>query len=189
MLGRWDPDRVVREYAPAVMRHLYRIFGPTADLDDVFQNVFIEVLRSLPRFEGRSKMSTWIRRITWNVAYQEMRVSYRRPPSLPLDETLISPELTSSHDSGDAEDALDRRRTMRKLYAGLAALEPTRRMPVVMHDIEGMTLREVSEALGRPLSTVASQLYAGRATLTEQIRGDCARPTNRTGKQGNRRRR
>ena len=45
---RPSPEQVVREHGPTVHRQLERIFGPHADVDDVFQNVFIEVLRSLP---------------------------------------------------------------------------------------------------------------------------------------------
>lgn len=50
---RPTPEQVVREHGPMVHRHLKRIFGPQADVDDAFQNVFIEVLRSLPKI-GRA---------------------------------------------------------------------------------------------------------------------------------------
>ena len=73
-----SPEEVVKEHGPMVYRQLKRIFGGHADVDDVYQMVFIEVLRSLPSFKGRAKLATWIRRITWNVAYQEMRGQYRR---------------------------------------------------------------------------------------------------------------
>ena len=80
-------DLVVRDHAAMVFRQLKRIFGPQAAVDDIFQNVFVEVIRSLPTFAGRAKLSTWIRRITWNVAYQEMRLSYRQPKTTDFDET------------------------------------------------------------------------------------------------------
>ena len=164
---RPSPEEVVREHGPMVHRHLLRIFGPRADVDDLFQNVFVEVLRSLPSFAGRSKLSTWIRRITWNVAYQEMRVSYRQPRAHAFDE-----EHDATAALHDVEALLERRQALHHLYAGLETLDPKQRMAVVLHDIEGLTLKEIGRALGRPLQTVASQLRAGRAKLSAWMRAE-----------------
>lgn len=165
LLGRPDPAEVVCAYGSQVHRHLKRIFGPGADVDDAYQMVFMEVLRSLPSFRGLSKLSTWIRRITWNVAYQEMRMRYRHQRVTPLDP--LSPVLKD--DQEPADEVLDRQQAMRRIYSALQEIDPKQRTAVVMHDIEGKTLKEVSRALGRPLPTVASQLYAGRARLAESI--------------------
>jgi len=155
-----SPEEVVRTHGPAVMRQLRRMFGPHADVDDVFQAVFVEVLRSLPRFRAESKLKTWIHRITLNVAYQEMRMNYRsRGTFAPLDDV--------SEPSTDVDleaDLLDKQ-SLEILYAGLGQLNEKKRIAVILHDIEGMTLREISERLGRPLPTVASQVKAGRAEL------------------------
>src|SRR5688500_5007201 len=88
LLGPPPPEKVVERYGPQVYRHLKRIFGPQADIDDVYQCVFLEILRSLPSFEGRAQLSTWIRRITWNVAYQEMRSQYRQRCHVELDHEI-----------------------------------------------------------------------------------------------------
>jgi len=178
-LVRPSPEQVVREHGPMVHRHLKRIFGPQADVDDAFQNVFIEVLRSLPSFKGRSKLSTWIRRITWNVAYQEMRVSYRQPKAHAFDETR-----DSHAELRDIEAHAEERDAMRRLYAGIETLDPKQRMAVVLHDIEGLTLKEAGKALGRPLQTVASQLHSGRARLSRWMRGTApAEPRRREKKE------
>jgi RNA polymerase sigma-70 factor (ECF subfamily) len=167
LFTRSSPEQVVRDHGPMVHRQLKRIFGPRADVEDTFQNVFIEVLRSLPSFRGRSKLSTWIRRITWNVAYQEMRVQYRRPRAYAFDE-----ERDATTELRDIENRVEEREELRRLYAGLEQLDPKQRMAVVLHDIEGLTLKEIGKALGRPLQTVASQLHAGRARLSAWMRGE-----------------
>ncbi len=161
LVGRREPADVVREFGPQVHRHLRRIFGPQADIDDVYQAVFVEILRSLPSFRGLSKMSTWIRRITWNVAYQEMRMQYRHQHLTPLEEQVIADPAE------DTDQIVERRLAMKKLYLCLNQLDPRQRSAVLMHDIEGKTLRQISHELGRPLPTVASQLYTGRSRLTE----------------------
>jgi RNA polymerase sigma-70 factor (ECF subfamily) len=164
LLWRPDPEAVVRQFGPQVFRQLRRIFGPGADIDDVYQAVFIEVLRSLPGFVGRSKLSTWIQRITWNVAYQEMRMQYRRQREQSLDE-----EAALAADES-LETQIDRRAEMARLYAALTDLDPKERAVVIMHDIEGQTLRHIGQELGRPVPTVASQLYAGRECLAKALR-------------------
>jgi RNA polymerase sigma-70 factor, ECF subfamily len=155
------PAAVVREHGPEVYRLLRRIFGPRADIDDTYQTVFVEVLRSLPSFAGRARLSAWIRRITWNVAYQEMRLRYREQCVTTLDDHEPA--------GSDPQPSLQAREALRALHAALAELDPKQRLAVTMHDIEGCTLKEISEATGRPLPTVASQLAAGRARLADAL--------------------
>jgi RNA polymerase sigma-70 factor (ECF subfamily) len=159
LFGQLTPDEVVEEYSPVVLSQLRRIFGPRADVDDVFQAVFVEVLRSLPAFRGRSKLKTWIHRITLNVAYQEMRLSYREKATTSIDDVAEPPS------EDDVEQELEQQQRLAILYEGLETLDPKKRIAVVLHDVEGMTLKEVSEHLGKPLQTVASQVRAGRQEL------------------------
>jgi RNA polymerase sigma-70 factor, ECF subfamily len=167
LLNRPTADEVVRDNAAMVYRQLRRIFGPQADVDDAFQAVFVEVLRSLPTFAGRAKLSTWIRRITWNVAYQEMRLTYRQPKTTGYDDRIATPGGDE-----DAEARAASQESRRRLYHALDSLEPKERLAVVMHDIEGCTLKEISRASGRPLQTIASQLHAGRARIAAHLQGD-----------------
>lgn len=154
-------EQVVRQHARQVQGHLRRIFGPRDDIDDLCQMVFVEVLKALPSFAGRSKLGTWIRRITWNVAYQEMRQSYRRHRWMV--DTLPDEVATSPSDSPETQAQLI------QLYDALETLATAQRLVVALHDIEGQTLKEISQALGKPPSTVASQLYAGRQALARKM--------------------
>lgn len=167
LLGRPSPEAVVRDYGPQVLRQLRRIFGPRADVDDVYQAVFVEVIRSLPSFAGRSQLKTWVHRITLNVAYQEMRLSYRSKGGTELDEEALS--LSAE---GDPETSAVSRQELEILYAALEELDPKKRIAVVLHDIEDKPLREVAEILGRPLQTVASQVRSGRAELAARVAGN-----------------
>ena len=154
---RPDADAVVRAHGAEVYRLLKRIFGPSADIDDAYQSVFVEVIRSLPSYAGRARLSAWIRRITHNVAYQEMRLRYRRPEVVGLETVALA--------TPPPEVAFEHRETLRRVYAILEDLDPAQRLALVLHDIEGLTLKEIADETGRPLPTVASQLAAGRARL------------------------
>lgn len=164
--GRSAED-VVRAHGPAVWRLLQRMFGRDAEIEDTFQQVMLEVVRSLPRFRGDSELSTWVHRITLNIAYQRMRQHYRGD-EIDLDEAGSTPaDVDVEAQVADAEAS-------RMLYACLEALSPKKRVAVVLHDIEGLTLKEISERLGIPLQTVASQLSSGRAQLAELLRAQGA---------------
>lgn len=159
-LGTPSPEEVVRQHSADVLRLLRRMFGPKADVEDLFQAVFVEVLRSLPSFRGRSKLRTWIHRIALNVAYQEMRMQYReRAVRAHKDVDQFLSDL-------DLEKQLVDEESVEHLYRALEALEPKKRMAVVLHDLEEHTLKEIGELLGRPLQTVASQVKSGRAELS-----------------------
>ncbi len=157
-----DVDAVVRAHGPDVWRLLKRIFGQHADVDDTFQQVMLEVVRALPSFRGDSELSTWIHRITLNVAYQRMRRGYRGV-EVDLDEAGVA--VADVDVEGQVADA----QTARRLYESLEALPPKKRIAVVLHDVEGLTLKEIGERLGIPLQTVASQLHSGRAMLAEAL--------------------
>lgn len=166
MIGRLfgpDPETVVRQHGPTVIRLLRRVLGPREDVEDVAQAVFVEVLRSLPKFQGRAKLGTFIHRITLNVAYQELRTRCR-DRKVWADTLVDFDELPSGR---DMEDEVGRSRQVDMLYQALDELDPKKRIAVVLHDLEGRTLREISEDLGRPLPTIASQVRAGRAELAE----------------------
>jgi len=167
--GRPTPEAVVKEYGPAVMRRLRRLFGPRADISDVYQAVFLEVIRALPTFRGESALGTWIHRIATNVAYQEMRLSCRERAR--RDPEAFDPEL---HPAQSSENHWAQGRSVHRLYAALEALDPKKRVVVSLHDIEGYTLKEIGETLGRPLQTVASQLKVGRAELVTHFAGETA---------------
>lgn len=153
-------EHVVHAHGADVTRLLRRIFGPGADVDDVFQAVFVEIIRSLPAFRGNSQLKTWIHRITLNVAYQEMRFRYReRAVRSAEDAETLMEAWTNDTDDFARSDALH------MLYEGLEQLDPKKRIALVLHDIEGYTLKETGELLGRPLQTVASQVKSGRSQL------------------------
>lgn len=159
-----SPSEVVQQHGPTVLSRLRRMFGAHADVDDTFQQVMLEVVRGLPGFAGRSELATWIHRITLNVAYQRMRRSYRTAPVVALD-SVAEP----ASDDDDALAVLERAEAARLLHACLELLPPKRRVAVVLHDIEGLTLKSIGEQLGSPLQTVASQLKAGRAELAQHM--------------------
>ena len=94
-------------------------------------------------------------------------MQYRLPKTALLEEVDL---VAGQHN--DAEASAAARESMQRLYHALETLDPKERLAVVMHDVDGCTLKEISRALGRPLQTIASQLHAGRARIAAHLQGD-----------------
>ncbi len=165
-LTAWVPptwEEVVRDHGNRVYRLAYRLTGNAHDAEDLTQDVFVRVFRSLAdytpgTFEG------WLHRITTNLFLDRMRRQQKiRFDALPDDPERLagreaSPEAvyTESHLDADIEGAL-------------AALPPDFRAAVVLCDIEQLSYEEIAQTLGVKLGTVRSRISRGRAMLRQAL--------------------
>ena len=158
----WVPpswEDVVREHGNRVYRLAYRLTGNAPDAEDLTQDVFVRVFRSLAdytpgTFEG------WLHRITTNLFLDRMRRQQKiRFDALPEDTERL-PGRESSPEMVYAETHLDA-----DIEAALAALPPDFRAAVVLCDIEQLSYEEIAQTLGVKLGTVRSRISRGRAML------------------------
>ncbi len=160
-----------RIHRAQVARLVQRILGPDPEVEDVIQEAFVQVYRSLPSFQGSSLLSTWIHRVSVNVALQHIR-RRKRQRSGPVVMTADPPD-PSSGDPAPEEDVIWRDR-MRKLYAALERLSPKKRAVFVLHEIEGMAAEEIAKTLRTPLITVRTRLFYARKALYAELAADPA---------------
>jgi RNA polymerase sigma-70 factor (ECF subfamily) len=130
---------------------LYRMLGTNREIDDLLQETFLEVFRSLPSFRGDARLSTWIDRICVRVAYRH----FGRKRLVLLEST---PEVG---DDPDAERRAQAREGIRRLYAILATMSPAARIAFALHVIDGRPIAEVARLLG--VVTVTAKLRIWRA--------------------------
>ena len=146
------------------------VAGSGRDLDDLVQIAAEQVLRSLPRYEGRAELSTW----TYSVCYLTM-LKHDRSRSRWLRRFRLAPsgELPDRADpSTSAPDALERRERITRLRAAVAELPPKRRAVVVLCDLEGLSVPEVAAIVGAKVATVRSRLRDGRRLLGRRLARD-----------------
>jgi RNA polymerase sigma-70 factor (ECF subfamily) len=145
-----------RLYRPEVARNLHRVLGPgRGDLDDVLQDVFIEAFRSIGRFRGDAKITTWLYRVCVNVALQRLRKRKR------LAE--VSDESVAESSSEETpERGLDARRRIAAVYRVLDRLSPKKRVVFILHEIEGREPKEIASIVGAPVLTVRTRLHYAR---------------------------
>src|SRR5947207_269889 len=145
-----------RSYRGDVARNLYRVLGPNRDeVEDVVQEVFIEVFRSIARFRGDAKISTWLYRVCVNVALQRLRKRRRLNEVSPEG----GPETTDEHTPQRALEAQER---LRAVYRILDELSPKKRVVFVLHEIEGREPKEIATIVGAPVLTVRTRLHYAR---------------------------
>lgn len=138
-----------------VARTLYRVLGPDPALEDAVQDVFVEVFRGLPAFRGEARFSTWLYRVTVNVALQRLRRRARRP------EGYRSPLEDLPHEETPLR-ALERKDASRIVHGLLDALSPKKRVVFVLAEIAGLAPREIAAVLGVNPLTARTRLHYAR---------------------------
>ncbi|GEL18586.1 RNA polymerase sigma factor SigE [Pseudonocardia asaccharolytica] len=177
----WTPpswDEIVREHGDRVYRLAYRLTGNPHDAEDLTQETFIRVFRSLSSYQPGT-FEGWLHRITTNLFLDMVRRRSRvRMEALPDDSDRIpgqgpEPEVVFSETHLDPA-----------LQAALDELAPDFRAAVVLCDVEGLSYEEIGATLGVKLGTVRSRIHRGRAALRgalERLRAEVATPDIRRG--------
>lgn len=175
-----DVDSLVRQAAagdPAAFRALfarhrsdvarlvYRMLNAPADLEDVVQEVFVQVFRSLKDFRGQSKFSTWLHRVTVNVVLMHRRSARSRPV---LTEELPG-ELVADDGQTLPDEEVDRLERMRAFQRLLSRLADKKRVVFVLHELEGMSPAEIADVVGAPVLTVRTRLFYARRELEAML--------------------
>ncbi|MDP3234914.1 MAG: sigma-70 family RNA polymerase sigma factor [Myxococcales bacterium] len=141
---------------------------PRADLEDVVQDVFIEVFRSIKRFEGKSAFTTWLYRVTVHVAMKSRRKHTRSR----LDIVEDVPEQVDERPRPE-EVSLSAERQVR-VEALLEKLSPKKRAVLVMHDLQGVDAQAIAQALDTNILTVRTRLFYARRELEALAKSDPA---------------
>jgi RNA polymerase sigma-70 factor (ECF subfamily) len=148
-----------------VARLVHRMLGASNDLEDVIQEVFLQVHRSIKDFRGNSRFTTWLYRLTVNVVLMHRRAARSRPAlTEPLDTQL-------ARDSGPLPDEqVARLARIRAFYRLLDRLTDKKRVVFVLHELEGMSPADIGKVVGAPVLTVRTRLFYARRELAELLR-------------------
>ena len=157
-------EEIVETHSPKVYRLAYRLTGNRFDAEDLTQETFVRVFRSLHNFTPGT-LGGWLHRITTNLFLDQARRRNRiRFDALAEDsESRMpgkepGPERSFEHNNLDID-----------VQAALDALPPDFRAAVVLCDLEGLSYEEVAAALGVKLGTVRSRIHRGRSLLRVKL--------------------
>lgn len=170
---------------PAAFRELYlahrhrvwgvvaRMISNQADREDVVQEVFLQVFRSLSGFKRSAKLSTWVHRVTVNVTLQHIRKKGRRV-KLHLMES--PPPAEPAGPSGDEpyspEEGLLQGHRREAVERILESMAPKKRVVLVLADFMGKSSREISEIVDAGALTVRTRLFYARKEFYGRLSRD-----------------
>ena len=162
-------NRLVENYQDRVYNVALRMLGDSATAEDITQDTFISVFKSISHFRGGS-FQAWILRITTNRCYDELRSKHRHPTSS-LDQldssgrTLIEPVDGAT----SPEDQVLQEELAQTVEKGLTAIPAEQRLVLILSDIQGFSYEEISQVIGRPVGTVKSRLSRARSELRDYL--------------------
>lgn len=151
-----------RRHRADVARLAYRMLGTSTDLEDVVQEVFLQVHKSLGDFRGQAKFSTWLHRVTVNVVLMNRRAARSRPVFAPESTTELELEANTRPDEETA-----RLRRLEAFRRVLDRLPEKKRTVFVLHEIEGLAPADIAQIVDAPVLTVRTRLFYARREICE----------------------
>jgi RNA polymerase sigma-70 factor (ECF subfamily) len=151
---------LVRRHRDRIYRLALRMLGDRHDAEDIAQDVVIQVWTALAGFTGASSFTTWLYRIVVNRCLNQIRRSRSTRPMLDSDPPPVV----------GAEDMVIARQRARAVMEAVAALPPDQRAVVVLHQLEGLSYREVAAVVNISEDAVRGRLHRARVSLFETLR-------------------
>ncbi len=165
--------KLMERYQNKIYRLGRRMTQTDEDAEDVLQESFIKAFKSLGGFKGRSKFSTWLYRITVNLALMKLR--RRKLDTVSLDEPVATEEGSVQRDiEDDALDPLERlieTESLETLDLAVADLPPGYRAVFVLRHVEELSTEETARILRISVPAVKSRLHRTRSALKEKLIG------------------
>lgn len=174
----------MQSYDALVTRHRGRIFAmirnmihQEADAWDLSQEVFIKAWHALPKFEAKAKFSTWLYRIAHNAVYDWSRKRKIESAGELNDEIfererIDSASFTTPSGGESPDDSMSLGELRGKIEVALGKLSPEHREVVILKDVQGLSYKEIAEAMSSTLGTVMSRLFYARQKLQALLKDE-----------------
>ena len=161
-------DTIVQQNWRRVFNVAYKFVGRHDQAEDLTQDVFLKLYRSLNTFDRRANFQTWLISVSRNLCIDHYRSSRKEREAVNSD---VDPnQLTPVAHGPSAHAQLEQRDRVSMLRTALDALPPTLRTAVMLRDIQEKTYQEIAAELRLPEGTVKSRINRGRTELARQIR-------------------
>jgi RNA polymerase sigma-70 factor (ECF subfamily) len=165
-------ELLVRRYQRQVANLIYMKMGNRDDVEDIAQEVFIRVHRSLPQFKFNASFFSWIYRITMNLCIDEIRKrKIRRVLSLDfLTEDAIE-KNRKSQDIPTPSDSVLSEEKKEMVRSAIRRLSPEHREVLTLREYQDLSYDEIAEILGLTLEAVKSRIFRARSEMKNMLSG------------------
>ena len=160
-------DSIVRTHWRKVFNVAYKFVGRHDQAEDLTQDVFLKLFRSLDTFDRRANFQTWLISVSRNLCidhYRKVRKE-REAINRDVDPAQLSPIAPTK----SPEVTLEERDRVQLLRQALDKLAPTLRSALMLRDIQELSYQEIAQRLDLPEGTVKSRINRGRTALARQI--------------------
>ena len=167
--GDYDAfERLVEKFQGRIYRHLRKMVNDTSHAEDLLQETFLNAYKGLPKFEGGSTFSTWLFRIATNTALMYLRKN--RPETVEYDDAIRddsdNPLVPASQQFLSTPlELLLSAEGQRELEKAIDGLPVPYRTVLVLRDVEGFSLEEVSGIVNSSIAAVKSRLHRARNSV------------------------
>jgi RNA polymerase sigma-70 factor (ECF subfamily) len=169
-------NEIVRQHGDKVFSLVYRMIGNRAEAEDIAQEVFVTVFKTIDGFRGEAKFSTWLLRIAANQCKNRIKYLARRatdPDGLDDAGDVVaaaSPHVAPLSGRIDGPDVLLEAAELDGLMQkAIAELDEDQRLLVVLRDVEEMSYEEIGEVTSLPEGTIKSRLHRARMAIKEWL--------------------
>lgn len=155
-----------RQLRSRVHATLYRVLGSNEHMEDLLQESFIEIFRSLPHYRGESLLQTWADRVAARVAFHYLR---RKTSRREKERTWEPVQL---HVVGSPEEHAQHREGIKRLYGLLRRMKPEDHVALALFMVDGRSLEEVATVLGVSVVAAKNRVSRARRKLLDGARKD-----------------
>lgn len=159
-------EALYRRFARPIAVYLRRLVGPIPEVDDLLQEVFVVVIRSLPEYRGESSFSGWIYGIATHVAQRHLRWRFRWFRRRHDFQWWVD---TTPREHADVAEGAEARAALSILAGALDRMGHRHRAVWVLREWEGLSSEEVAQSLSIPVGTVRSRLFQARKAIAEAL--------------------
>lgn len=159
-------EELLDQYEARLYRMALRYTGSVPDAEDLTQEIFLGIYRSIGNFRGASRLSTWIYRVAVNHCLEHRRK--KRLDAVPHNEEI---DMPSADWRDDPVQVATRQELATQVETALERLSPLHRDVILLHEMQGLTYQECAAVLNVPVGTVKSRLSNAFVRLRELLGG------------------
>ncbi len=162
--------RLVEENQDRIVNTCHGFLQNRQDAEDIAQNVFIEAYRSIHRFRGDSKISTWLYRIAVNKSLNHIKVQKRRRIFHSLETIILDNREKEIPDVSDTTELeLEKSERIAVLHKAIQSLSNNQKIAITLNKFEELSYQEVANIMGTSLSAVTALINRGKVNLQKKI--------------------
>ena len=162
-------EELVTRYEKKVYALTLRLTGRSEDAFDLTQDIFIKVFQSLFLFRGESAFSTWLYRLSYNVCIDHERKRKRQITTYSLEDDAYFLEPQLKDDRFSPEIQWENKQLREEIQMALLTLSAEHRMMVLMRDVQGLSYKEIAQALDVGEGTVKSRIFRAREAMRKKL--------------------